>query len=195
MSDETQVIEPTLEEPSQEKYTEKEKAEFNLRKRADEAKAAGLDPAEVLGIKPELKVDPTLDDEKPLTIKNLRDLQKQDARQTALQMAQAIADPMERQSVIEELSYIVPSGNAEADFRRAQASANAERNAIIAREAGKRGEPVRTATGGGSPAQHEEEFQPTAEEAALWRGFGLSPDKMKEKILAARKEAEEKGLV
>jgi hypothetical protein len=180
------TVEPTVEptEPSQSvERTPREKAEYNLRKRAEEAKALGVDPAEVLGIQKPTQVNDELPDDKPLTIKDLRDLQKQDARKTAMQMAEDIADSTERDAILSELRFIVPSGDADADFRRAQASANAERNALVATEAARKGETRRTAAGGSAGIHVEDEFVPTAEESRMMKPpYNLS----KEKIIASR---------
>lgn len=161
-------IEPA---PSQKpERTPQEIASYNLGKRAEEARALGLDPAAILNIKPSTPVvDAALPDDKPLTVKDLRDIQRADARKTAEEMAEAIADPIERDDVKRELGFIVPSGDPQADFRRAQASANAERNARIAEDQGRRGEPRRTAAGGSTPPPATAEFVPTAEEQVFMR--------------------------
>lgn len=172
--------------PSQaEKRTEREKAEYNLKKRAEEARAQGIDPAEVLGVKPQVKIDNALADDTPLTVGTFREMQKQDARKMAEEMADSIEDEEERERVKSELRFIVPSGDAQADFRRALAAANVEHNAKIAEELARRGRPTTGAAGGSRPAPEAKSEELTAEEMVFTRHpYNMS----KEKILAARKK-------
>jgi len=170
--------------------TPQEVAAYNLKKKAEEAKELGIDPAEILGVKARIDFSGEIPDDAPLTVGTFRELARQDARKTAEQMADAIVDADERERVKNELKFIVPSGDAQADFRRAQAAANAERNAKIAVEAARRAEPQRTAAGGSSPAQVEGEFTPTPDEEVMMRPpYNLS----KEKILAARQIVAQKA--
>lgn len=186
-----EVTEPKeVQAPSQKpQRTEKEKAEFTLKSTAERLKELGGDPVEVLGVRPTIKIDDSLEDDAPLTVGTFRELQKQDARKTAEQLADAITDETERERVKAELKFIVPSGDAQADLRRAQAAANVERNAKIIEEAQRRGHARVTASGGSQPATQEDMFEPTPEESVFMRPpYNLS----KEKILAARKAAAEK---
>lgn len=175
--------------PSQaEKYTEAEKAAFNLKKQAEKAKEAGLDPADILGIRPQIYIDETLPDDRPLTIKDFRDLQKQDAHKSALQMAEELPED-ERDEVKTLLeNRIVPSGNAEEDLRLARAAVNARKNAQIVEHISNRTSPKQTAAGGSANApEPEDQFTPTPEEAVLMaHPYNLS----QEKIIAARKRAQ-----
>lgn len=176
-------------DPSQNgKRSDKEIAEFNLKKKAEEARALGIDPASVLGIKAPLKVGKELSDDTPLTIGTLRELEKQNAQTTALQMAQELPED-ERDAVIDLLTNrIIPSGDAKKDFDLAHAAANSDRNAKIAQEAARGGRARRTAAGGSSNAASEAEFTPTPEEQVF-----MSPpyNVPKAKILADRKKAAE----
>lgn len=177
-------------EPSQKpERTEAEKAAYSLRKNAERAKELGMDPAEVLGIKPTLNLDDDLPDDRPLTVGDLKVIQKQEARKSALQMAEDLPED-EREEVKEALGRVVPSGNAEDDLRFARAAVNAPRNAKIAEHLGIKGTPKRTAAGSSQPTEIESEFTPTAEETAMMRPpYNLS----KEKVLAARKRIAEKA--
>lgn len=165
--------------------TEAEKAAYSLQRNAERAKELGLDPAKVLGINGKV---PTFDGDLPgdtvLTVDTFRALGKQEARKTAEQMADAIADPIEREAVKAELKFIVPSGDAQADFRRAQASALADRNAKIAEEAQRTKSPgQRTAAGASQGRFEEQDFVPTPDEERMMKPpYNLS----KEKIIAAR---------
>lgn len=173
--------------PSQKsKYTEKEQAAFSLKKNAERLRELGGDPIEVLDTKQKLQIDEALPDDKPLTVKDLRDIQKQDARNTAQQLASEITDEDEREKVLSELKWIVPSGDPEADLRRARGAVNTERNSKIAIEAGRRGDVRRTASGSSQNASSEDLFEPTAEEERMMRPpYRLT----KEKIIEARKKS------
>lgn len=171
--------------PSQKvERTEQEKAEFTLKKVAERVAELGGDPATVLGIKSQLRVDPSLPDEQPLTIKDLREIQKKDAQDSALQMADSIQDETERSSVKEILkTRIVPSGNPTADFALAQAAVNATKNARIAEEMARKSFPRRTAAGGSAPAPVADEFVPTEQEKIfMQKPYNLT----KEQVLAKR---------
>jgi len=198
---EKDVVTPTADEgktsePSQEpeekrpERTEKEKAMFTLKKNAERLAELGGDPAEVLEklVPRGFAVDDTLPDDKPLTLKDLREIQKQDARKTAEQMADEL-DEATREKVKAELRFIVPSGDAEADFKRALATANVEHNQKIVEMLAARTEPRKTAAGSSAPPKVEEEFVPTDDEKVMMRPpYNLS----KEKILEARKRTEKK---
>lgn len=172
--------------------TEKEKAAHVLRSTAERLRSLGEDPADVLGIKPQLNVgelDEEMDDNTPLTLGTLKKVQKQEAHKTALQMAQEITDEQEREQVVDILSNrIRPSGNAQKDLDLARAAVNSERNAKIAEEANRKGgnQPRRVAAGGSMNARQEDDFVPTEEEKQFMTQYGLS----KEKILEARRKTE-----
>lgn len=176
--------------PSQEikpKRSEAETTAFNLKKQAEKAKELGLDPAEILGVRTHIEVDASEDDDKPVTVGMLRNIQKQEAQKTALQFADDIADESTRDTVKQYLANnIVPSGDAEADFRLALAAASANKNKEVLQEINRYGTPKKTSAGGSMPATVEEEFVPTAQEQVFMRPpYNLS----KEKILEARKKA------
>lgn len=167
--------------------TERDKAAFNLKKRAEEAKALGIDPAELLGIRPQIKLEDELQDDEPLTVGKFRQMQKQDAKKTALQMAEELPDD-ERESVLDILrNRLLASGNAEADLSLARAAVNSERNTKIAEELARRGKARQTAAGGSSNVIRDEDFEPTPEEVAFMRPPYNMP---KEKIIEARKRAQ-----
>ena len=167
---------------------EKEKAAFSLKKNAERLRELGGDPEQVLGITRNLDINANDEDDKPVTVGMLRDIQKKDAQKTALQLAETIEDPTEREQVKTYLSTrIVPSGNAEDDFRLAFGAVRSTKNAQILAEMNRRGSPRVTAAGGSQPAHIEEEFTPTAEEARMMKPpYNLT----KEKIIAARKRSQ-----
>ncbi len=200
MADETKEIEvttPVADEgktsaPSQEsKRTEKEKAEFSLKKNAERLKELGGDPEATLGVQKHLPIDETLDDDKPMTVGMYRDVQKKDATKTALQLADDIQDADRKQAVKDYLTHnIVPSGNAQKDFSIALGAASALKNKEVVEEITRYQSARKTASGGTTPAPHSEEFKPTADEARMMaKPYNLS----KEKIIEARKRAEAKG--
>ncbi len=177
--------------PSHEsKYTEKEKAEFSLKKNAERLKELGGDPHTVLGTKP-LDVSADDEDDKPVTVGMLRDIQRKDATKTALQMADDLEDPDRKAAVKDFLSHnIVPSGNAEKDYKIALAAASADKNSEVVAEIQRYQQAKRTASGGTIPAPHSQEFKPTPEESRMMqKPYNLS----KEKIIDARKRALAKG--
>lgn len=175
--------------PSQEnKRSEKEKAEFTLKKVAEQVAKLGGNPAETLNIRPQINLDKELDDSTPLTVGNFRELQKKDAFKTSLQLADEL--PEDERAEVKDLleNNIRPSGNAEADLRLARAAVNATRNAQIAEHISNRVAPKRTAAGGSADAGTEQ-FVPTPDEARfMQKPYNLSKDK----ILAARKIAQAK---
>lgn len=182
----------TKKAPSQEtKRTEAERAAFSLKKNAERAVELGLDPAEILGVKTHIETNVDDEDNKPVTVGMLRDIQKKDAQKTSLQMAEEIADEDTRNNVKAYLSdRIKPSGDAESDFRLALAAASAPKNKQVLEEINRYSAPKKTASGGSAPAFSEEEFIPTPEEAMFMKPpYNLS----KEKIIVARKQHAEKN--
>lgn len=165
--------------------TEKEKAIFNLQKKAEEARDLGIDPAEILGTK--AKIEKEEGDDVPEWYK--REQQKQ-AQKTALELADGLSDPDQKALVINYLQHrIVPSGNPQDDFRLALSAASASKNKQIAEEVGRYVAPRVTAAGGSQPAKVEEEFTPTPEEA---RFMAHPYNTSKENIIAARKRVADK---
>lgn len=168
--------------------SEKEKAAFALKKNADRVRELGGDPAEILG-----GISPRADepgDDAPVTVGMLKKLEAERASTTALQMADEITDPDERELTKHYLSTrIVPSGNPAEDLRFARAAVNSIKNGQIAEEASRATAPRTHSSGAGAPPKPAAgQFVPTAEEAAMMRPpFNLS----KEKILAARTKAQE----
>lgn len=160
--------------------TEKDKVTFNLRKKADEARKLGIDPKEILGLDGEETEDSS---EVPEWYKKEK---ARETTKTALQLADTLPDQAQRDLVKQYLNTrIIPSGDAESDFRFALANVSALKNKQIIDEV-QRYTPARTtASGGSASARVEEEFTPTQEEAVMMaRPYNLS----REKILEARKK-------
>lgn len=190
MSDDTQVSETetdgagedqTLIAPSQStQRTPEEIAEFNLKKAAERARAAGIDPTKVLGATTSEQVS---DDDKPLTMKDLRAMQTADAKKSAIEMAESLPEA-ERDEVKKLLeTRIVPSGNADEDLRLARSAVAADHNKQIAEDLARKPDVRRTAAGGSSSASTEAPFEPTeSEKVFMAPPYNLS----KEQIIAKR---------
>lgn len=174
--------------PSQK--TEAEKAAFSLKKNLERAKELGVDVESIVGTKAHIETNADDEDSKPVTVGMLREIQKNDAQKSAIQMADDITDEETRDTVKKYLSdNIRPSGNADADFRLALAAASAGKNAQVLAEVNRYTPAKRTASGGSAPAHVESEFVATPEEARMMQPpWNLS----KEKVLAARKKTAER---
>lgn len=163
-------------EPSQvNTRTPEEIAAYNLKKKAEDVKALGLDPKKVLGVES--------NDEVPAWYKQEK---AKEAQQTALQMAEKIVDTDTKDKVREYLQgRIVPSGNPEQDFRDALGLASSGKNKQIIEEISRYTVPRVVVSGGEIPSKTSEEFIPTDEE----RVFMAPPYNMsKEKIIEVRKK-------
>lgn len=127
------------------------------------------------------------DDNKPVTVGMLKKMQKQEATKTALQLAQDIADPSERELTIFHIKNTIrPTGNPQKDLELAQVHVNAVKNTQILNEITRK-PIVRTqgGNGGGNPQNGKVEEELTAKELAFMRPpFNLT----KAEILQARKQ-------
>lgn len=157
---------------------------------ATRATELGLDPLEVLkgGT---AKAQVPADDDAPLTVGMLKELQKQEAVVTAKSLAEAqIADEAERELVIHHLEHTIKSsGNPTEDLVTARRIVNSVRTERILQDEARRAQPHSGSTASGAPARVEAQFEPTAFEATMMRPpFSLT----KEQILEARKRAQQK---
>lgn len=163
--------------------TEKEKAEFSLRKTAERLAELGGDATAILGI----KVEDTIEDEDdlPVTKGELRKLMVQGATKNALQLAEDIEDQTEKELVKYYLeNRIAPSGNPQEDLRDARRIVNSLKNEQIIKEAARKTPPKTHSNSSGVDAKQEQEIVLTADELQLMK----HPFKMtKEQVLAARK--------
>lgn len=113
--------------------TEKEKAEFSLKKNAERVKALGGDVASILDID-NIETD-NEDDDKPLTIGMLKKMQQEGASKTAYQEADNIQNETERELVKYHLQNTIKStGNSTEDLKLARTIVNAVKNAQIGEE-------------------------------------------------------------
>lgn len=115
------------------------------------------------------------DDDKPLTKGDLKRIERDRAKKTALQLANDLEDEDERSRVTELLeTRIVPSGNPQKDLELALAAVRSEKNADLARIAARNGtkKPVTRSSGSGAPANEEAEFVPTDDELRAAKTVG-----------------------
>ena len=111
-------------DPSKKKFSRRER--LNFEKKKIEEQLSGLDKEE--GVKPTSEED----DDKPLTKGEFKKMQKKEAQETALTLAEALEDETDREQVKNYLqNSIVPSGNAEEDFKLALSAVSALKNAEI----------------------------------------------------------------
>lgn len=130
-----------------------------------------------------------IDPDKPLTLADLQRIEAKKTAQAADGMVNAIEDPIARQAVKEALAGLKPSGNPEADYRRALAVAHADKNSKVLEELMRKPTPPQHRSGAGGPArqqqQQDENAELTAEEKSYMRApFNLS----REAIMTARKQ-------
>lgn len=135
------------------------------------------------------------DDDKPLTRGDLKRMERETSKKTALNMANELEDEDERSRVTELLeTRILPSGNPQKDIDLALAAVRSEKNQQIAAEiARKKASSNSRGSGGGAPPREEDQFVPTETElaAAAMVGKKTSAD-VKAFILKARaKEAKD----
>lgn len=140
---------------AKEKKSELEKALFSRKKIDQRIKELGG----------EVETKPTDEDDKPVTLGMLKKIQQDTTKKTALQLADSIEDKEQRDLVKSYLeNRIVPSGDANADFRFALAAVSSLKNAEIATELGRKGKAKPFSSASGVDAKRQEVFEPTAEE-------------------------------
>lgn len=128
-------------------FTEAEKAAFNLKKNAERAKELGVDPATVLGITAEPAQ--AEGDDVPEWYKKR---EAQAASKTALELADAIEDPRERELVKMKLETVITSGSPEERVRIARGYVNSVRNGQIVEEVSRAKQAPAFGNSAGAPA-------------------------------------------
>lgn len=131
------------------------------------------------------------EDDKPLTLGDLKRMDAAKATQTALELANAISDPVERELVKHHIQNTIrPSGNSQIDLDNARAIVNQKKNAEILSESERRGKPKAHSSAGGAPeTEIPKDRELTAAELKFTRPpFNLS----KEDILKQRPKFDEK---
>jgi len=132
--------------------TEAEKAAYSLKKNAERAKELGIDPAEVLGFNQPQAPAATIDKDAPLTVGMYEQMQKNLGQKTAIQIAEQITDPHERELTIKYLqTRIVPSGDPDDDVRFARQAVNSVKNGQIVEELSRATAPRTYGSGAGAP--------------------------------------------
>lgn len=165
--------------------TEKEKAEFSLRKTADRLKELGGDPDSILGTKKET-TDSNEDDDQPLTVGMYKKIQQAGATKTASQLADDIQNETEKELVKYHLeNTIKSSGNPSEDLKLARSLVNAVKNTQIIEETKRKSVAKSHSSASGSPANDNEVKGELTSDEKLFLGkpFNMS----KEQILKLRK--------
>lgn len=108
------------------------------------------------------------DDDKLLTKGDLKRIERENAKNTALNMANDLEDESERSEVTELLqTRILPSGNPQKDLDLALSAVRSEKNKQLAAEASRRrGNSAQRSSGTGAPQREEDQFVPTENELA-----------------------------
>lgn len=128
------------------------------------------------------------DDNRPITVGDLKKMKRDEVKQTALQLAESIEDADERVEVIRLLEdRIQPSNNPEEDLKLARTTVNALKNERVLEELSRKGTPNSHASIPGAPGKNTPAFTPTPQEAELMRAFGLTQEDV---IRAREREAQ-----
>lgn len=125
------------------------------------------------------------EDDKPVTVGMLKKLQQQTATKTALQLAEEVTNPTERELLIYHLENTIRStGNPQQDFELARGLVNAVKNKQIIEESIRKPIARTHASGSGAPAKaNKPQDDLTPEEQAFMKPpFNLS----REQIIKAR---------
>lgn len=135
--------------------SEAEKAAFSLKKNAERLQELGGNPADVLGLKNKEEAESDdEDDDAPLTRGEFKKFQAQAGTKNAMQMADEIEDPHERELAKHYLeNTIKPSGNPADDLKAARAIVNSVKNEQIAEESGRKKITPAAGSGSGAPAK------------------------------------------
>ena len=166
--------------------TPQEKARDSLFFNAEQAKKLGLDPAEVLGIKP--KEETVDEDDRPVTRKELEEsllkIQQANATKTATDLANEITDETERELTLFHIQNTIRStGDPKEDLKLARALTNSVKNSQILEEASRKPQAKThsSATSGGTQTS-----EPTVALTAEEQTYLATGVVTKEEILLAR---------
>lgn len=163
-------------------YTEKEKAEYTLRKNAERVKELGGDPTSIIGVDSG-DID---EDDKPMTVGMFKRQQQEIASRSALQLADEITNETERELIKYHIQNTIrPTGNPNEDLRIARTLTNAAKNAQIMEEANRKGQAKSYSSGSSADAKYDAVASQELTKAE--QRFLLKPYKMtKEQIIKAR---------
>lgn len=172
--------------------TKVEKAAFSLKKNAESLRALGGDPAAVLGI-PVTAVpadaEEDEDDSKPVTRGDLRKMRMQESQQTAMQLADSVENPDERELAKVYLqTRIRPSGDPQKDLEDALALVNSVKNSQVSQEITRKAvtQVRRTSSGSGSAARETTVFEATPDELAAAKLGRVKPEDLESWVTNAR---------
>lgn len=173
-------------------FSEKEKAEFTLKRNAERVKELGGDPNIVLGVHTS---DDDNDDDKPMTVGAFKRFQQEFASRSALQLADEITNETERELVKYHIQNTIrSSGNSQEDLRIARTLTNAAKNSQILEEQQRKIQSKTYSSSSGVNATYDpiEGAELTNSE----KRFLGKPWKMtKEQIIAARKPQKQREVL
>lgn len=183
-SQKTPIEQEIAREQGKQQRSEKEKAEFTLKKNAERARELGIDPAAVLGFNPNEAAE---GDDAPATIGAVKSLLADKAKDTAFELADEIEDEHVRELTKLNLKRIIPSGDPREDLRLARLAAESAKNEKVLEEVGRAGKPRGHVSSAGAPARTtDSEVELTAPEKEFLKPpFNLT----KEAIIKARPTA------
>lgn len=171
-----EALKKELDKANKGKFSKRERLEFEAKKIEEQ----------VLKLNEEEGYTPPIEDDTPVTVGMLDKLKREQGKKTALELVEGIEDETERELAKHYIqNRIVPSGNAEEDVKLARAAINSIKNAQIAEELARKGQPGK-GSGSSQPAKHESVFTPTPEESVFMNPpYNLSKDD----VLKARTKA------
>ncbi len=183
-SQKTPIEQEIAREQGKQQKTEKEKAEFTLKKNAERLAELGGDATEVLGLR---KADEASGDDAPATMGAVKALLADKAKDTAIELADEIEDEHVRELTKLNLKRIIPSGDPREDLRLARLAAESAKNEKVLEEVGRAGKPRTHVSSAGAPSKPVEAEQEltASEQEFLKPPFNLT----KEQIVKARPAA------
>lgn len=160
------------------KRTKEEKLEYTLKrvqKQLDDLRREkGFDP----------EPDDIDEDDKPVTLKMLREMQVKQVQKTAVDLADSIANETERELVKYHIENTInPSGDPETDLKNARILANAVRNQKILDEYSRKTTPPQHSGGSSAPANPPKTAQDLSRDDAIIKQWGGLSDDEVTKIL------------
>lgn len=165
--------------------TEKEKAEYSLKKNAQRVRELGGDPDAILGVNSKNTDDLDEDDDKPITRGELKRIEQARANKSAIQLAEEIPNETERELTKYHLENSIKStGNPAEDLKLARSIVNAVKNTKIIEEATRKGDTKNHSSSSGVDAKNDiVQGELTAQEIPfLSKPFNMT----KEAIIKAR---------
>jgi hypothetical protein len=121
------------------------------------------------------------DENRPLTLKDLRALEAVRAQETAKNLADEIGDEAERKLVLHHLEHTIkPSGDAQTDLRNARLIVNSVKNGMIAEDAARAATVRRSSSAPAAPPKTADgKLELSKEDAAVMRGFKMTEEQVR----------------